>query len=167
MRCVFLITIAIPVLLLAGATLLKLPKKLVYNPSESAPLGFYWIDQEPISRGDYVYVRAPERVRDLVIERGYLPPDVALLKRVVGLNGDRICRDGTDISVNGKVVASALERDSLGRVMPRWSGCRVLNEAEVFLLQDHPRSFDGRYFGPVDRRFVIGRARRLHFPGRK
>lgn len=167
MRWFVLITIAVLVLLLGVAAVATLPKKLVYNPSESAPVGFYWIDQEPISRGDYVYVRAPERGRDLVIERGYLPPDVALLKRVVGLDGDRICRDGTDISINGKVVASALERDRLGRTLPCWNGCRVLNDAEVFLLQDHPQSFDGRYFGPLDRRLIIGRARLLRFPGSK
>jgi len=34
-------------------------------------------------------------------------------------------------------------------------------------LQDHPQSFDGRYFGPVDRRLVIGRATMLRLPWRK
>ncbi|CAN0597380.1 unnamed protein product, partial [Laminaria digitata] len=29
--------------------------------------------------------------------------------------------------------------------------------------QDHPKSFDGRYFGPIDRRLIIGRARLLRF----
>ena len=36
--------------------------------------------------------------------------------------------------------------------MPDWHGCHILTEQTVFLLQDHPQSFDGRYFGPVDRR---------------
>ncbi|RCK45963.1 hypothetical protein TH25_17120 [Thalassospira profundimaris] len=158
---------ALPVLALAFASVVNLPKKLIYNASESAPVGFYWIDQQSISRGDYVYVRVPERVRDLVIERGYLPPDVPLVKRVVGLDGDRICRAGTEISVNGAVVATAERRDGLGRAMPDWHGCHILTDRTVFLLQDHPRSFDGRYFGPVDRRLIIGRATPLRLAWRK
>lgn len=54
---------AIPMLALAVASLASLPKKLIYNASASAPIGFYWIDKEPISRGDYVVVRVPERAR--------------------------------------------------------------------------------------------------------
>lgn len=154
-------------LALAVASVVSLPKKLIYNASESAPVGFYWIDRQPISRGDYVYVRVPERVQDLVTERGYLPPDVSLLKRVVALDGDRICRDETEISVNGTVVATAKRRDGLGRKMPDWHGCHIVTERTVFLLQEHPRSFDGRYFGPIDRRLIIGRATRLRLPWRK
>lgn len=167
MRRALLVGTAIPVLALAFASAISLPKKLIYNASESAPIGFYWIDQQPISRGDYVYVRVPERVRDLAIKRGYLPPDVPLLKRVVGLNGDRICRDAIEISVNGAVVATAERRDGLGRAMPDWHGCHILTDRTVFLLQDHPRSFDGRYFGPVDRRLIVGRATFLRLPWRK
>jgi len=167
MRPAFLFGTAIPVLALAIASVICLPKKLIYNASASAPIGFYWIDQRPILRGDYVYVRVPERVRDLVIERGYLPPDVPLLKRVVGLHGDRICRQFGEISVDGLVVATAKRRDGQGRKMPVWHGCHILTEQTVFLLQDHPQSFDGRYFGPVDRRLIIGRALRLRFSWRK
>ncbi len=167
MRPAFLFGTAIPVLALASALVVSLPKKLIYNASESAPIGFYWIDQRPILRGDYVYVRVPERVRNLVIERGYLPPDVPLLKRVAGLNGDRICRRFGEISIDGLVVATAKRRDGQGREMPVWHGCHILTEQTVFLLQDYPQSFDGRYFGPVDRRLIIGRATMLQLPWRK
>lgn len=167
MRRTLLFGTAILVLALALASTVNLPKKLIYNASASAPIGFYWIDQKGISRGDYAYVRVPERVRDLVIERGYLPPEVPLLKRVVGLNGDRICRAGGEISINGSVVATVKRRDGQGREMPTWHRCHILTEHTVFLLQDHPQSFDGRYFGPVDRRLIIGRATKLWFPWRK
>ena len=167
MRRVVLLGTAIPVLSLALASAVSMPKKLIYNASESAPVGFYWIDHEPVSRGDYVYVRVPRRFQKLVIERGYLPPNVPLLKRVVGLNGDRICRDGTEISVNRTVVATAKRHDGLGRKMPDWHGCHIITERTVFLLQEHPRSFDGRYFGPVDRRLILGRATRVRLRWRK
>ncbi|WP_421938138.1 S26 family signal peptidase [Pelagibius sp.] len=152
---------------MAVASLVILPKKLIYNASASAPIGLYWLDNRPIKRGDYVLMRVPERVRLLVIERGYLPPDVPLLKRVVGLNGDRICRQLDEISVNGSPVATANRWDGLGRDMLDWHGCHVLTEQTVFLLQDHRHSFDSRYFGPVDRRLITGRATRLRVPWQK
>ena len=99
MRRTWLLATAVPVLALAVASLVSLPKKLIYNASASAPIGLYWLDKWPVRRGDYVLVRVPDRVRNLVKERGYLPPDVPLLKRVVGLNGDRICRQGEQIFV--------------------------------------------------------------------
>lgn len=167
MKLALLLGTAIPVLALGLASAVNLPTKLIYNASESAPIGFYWIDQEPISRGDYVYVRASERVRNLIIEREYLPPDVPLVKRVVGLTGDRICRAGVEVSVNGTVVETAKKRDGLGREMPGWHGCHIVTGRTVFLLQDHPWSFDGRYFGPVDRRLIIGRATPVLFSWRK
>lgn len=164
MRRAVLLGTAIPVLALAVALTISLPKKLIYNASESAPIGFYWLDQKSISWGDYVLVSVPERVRNLIEEREYLPSDVPLVKRVVGLTGDQICRRSEEISVNGTVVAIAKNRDRLGREMPVWHGCFILTEHTIFLLQDHPQSFDGRYFGPVDRRLIVGRATRLRFP---
>ena len=164
MRRIWLLLTAVPVLALALASAVSLPKKLIYNASASTPIGFYWLDNRPFERGDYVLVRVPDRVRNLVMERRYLPPDVLLLKRVVGMNGDQICRQSDEITVNGSVVASAKRRDGQGREMPDWHGCHILTEHTVFLLQDHPQSFDGRYFGPVDRRLIIGRATRLRLP---
>ena len=155
---------AIPVLALAVASFISLPKKLVYNASASAPIGFYWLDHRPLRRGDYVLIRVPERVRELVEERGYLPADVPLIKRVAGVDGDEICRYGRVISINGNTVTVAERADGLGRPLPDWQGCHILTEQTVFLLQDHPRSFDGRYFGPVDRRLIVGRATKLRLP---
>ncbi len=45
--------------------------------------------------------------------------------------------------------------------MPVWTGCRLLEQGEILLLQDHPRSCDGRYFRPVDGRLIVGKARPL------
>ena len=158
MRSALLFCTAVPVLALAVASLVRLPEMLIYNASASAPIGFYWLDDRAIDRGDYVLVRVPERVRQLAEDRGYLPPDVPLIKRVAAIGGDEICRHGTEILVNGTTMAAAQEADSSGRRLPDWQGCTVLMERTVFLLQDHPQSFDGRYFGPVEMATIIGRA---------
>lgn len=167
MRRVTTMATALSVLALAVSSLASLPTKLIYNASESAPIGFYWIDDRPAERGDYVLVRVPDRVRTLVVERGYLPPDIPLIKRVAGAGGHVVCRRNRVILIDGVTVAVAQIRDGLDREMPVWRGCHVLQERRVFLLQDHPESFDSRYFGPVDRRLIIGRATRLRLPWRK
>ena len=167
MRCATLIAIGLPVFALAIASVESLPTKLIYNASESAPIGLYWIDDQPAERGDYVLVRVPDRVRNLVVGRGYLPPDTPLIKRILGVDGDVVCRRNREILIDGVTVAVAQISDGLGREMPVWSGCYVLHERCVFLLQQHPNSFDSRYFGPVDRRLIIGRATRLRLPLRK
>mgnify|MGYP000583099969 CR=1 FL=1 len=154
-----LATAAVAVIAVAVASTASLPIKLVYNGSASAPIGLYWIDSRPLGRGDFVLVRVPKRVRSLVEQRGYLPPDVPLIKRVAGVHGDQICRRDARISINGDVVATAQTVDPAGRVLPRWRGCHILTQRTFFLLGEHPRSFDGRYFGPVDRRQIFGRAR--------
>lgn len=167
MRRATLIATGLPVFALAIASVESLPIKLIYNASESAPIGLYWLDDQPAERGDYVLVRVPDRGRNLVVERGYLPPDIPLIKRVVGADGDVFCRRNREILIDGVTVAVAQISDGLGREMPVWSGCHVLHERRVFLLQDHPNSFDSRYFGPVDRSLIIGRATPLRLPWRK
>ena len=54
---------ALPIIALAVASAVSLPKKLAYNASKSAPVGFYWLDTRPIERGDYVLLHVPDRVR--------------------------------------------------------------------------------------------------------
>lgn len=132
--------------------------RLVYNGSPSAPPGFYWVDDRPPEKGDFVLVRVPEELRTLVDRRGYLPQHVPLIKRVAGVDGDEICRRGEQILVNGKPAAKAKSVDGSGRPMPVWSGCKTLTEGELFVLQRHPQSFDGRYFGPIQSDLVVGRA---------
>lgn len=140
------------------AAVFDVTPRLVFNGSRSAPLGFYTVSSTAAERGDLVLAAVPEQVRFLVAERHYLPPNVPLLKRIFAAEGERICRTGEKVFVNGEVVASALAADVSGRSMPVWSGCRVLNPDEVLLLQDHPRSFDGRYFGAINRRLIMGKA---------
>ena len=134
------------------------PIHLVWNGSASVPIGLYWISSGPAKSGDLALVRLDGWLQSLFETRGYLPSMVPLLKRIAASQGDEICRTGFDISINGRHVATALSADSMGRPLPVWRGCHVLNDREIFLLNDNPRSLDGRYFGATDRALVIGRA---------
>ncbi len=97
---------------------------LVWNASASAPIGLYRVvPGADVERGDMVLVHPPESVRQLAAERGYLPQNVPLVKRVAAQGGDTICAAGAMVSVNGRVVAERLARDRLDRSLPAWSGC--------------------------------------------
>src|SRR5690606_32800070 len=93
----------------------------------------------------------------LAAERRYLPAGVHLAKRIAAVSGDQICAENDMISINGETVARRQTRDSQGRDMPAWTGCRVLDDEVFLLLPEIETSFDGRYFGPISTRAVIGK----------
>ncbi len=56
-------------------------------------------------------------------------------------------------------VGEARERDSRGRPLPSWQGCRVIAVGEAFLMNARSAdSLDGRYFGPLPAASIVGRA---------
>lgn len=133
--------------------------RLVWNASASAPIGFWRIDPNArIDRGDMVLVHTPGSVRQLAARRHYLPANVPLLKRVVAREGSKVCALGPAIFIDGRLTATRRKADRQGRSLPWWHGCEHLHQGRLFLLMDHPDSFDGRYFGPVDATSVIGKA---------
>ena len=134
--------------------------RLVWNASASVPIGFYTIaPADRIEVPDLVAVLPPEPIANFMVHRGYIARDVPLLKHVLGLPGQRVCRDGHAITVDAGPLGEARDRDSQGRDLPVWQGCRIIAEGEVFLMNlDVSDSLDGRYFGPLPVSTVIGRA---------
>lgn len=130
----------------AGGSTAKL---LLWNASASVPMGLYLLrDAHPLRIGELVTIDTPPRLTAFMAARGYLPRGVPLVKHIAALGGQIVCRQGRRITVDGHAVAVALTRDSLGRPLPAWQGCRRLRRGEVFLLNTAaPASFDGRYFG--------------------
>ncbi|MDK2770101.1 MAG: S26 family signal peptidase [Sphingomonas sp.] len=141
--------------------------RLVWNLSASVPVGLYAArPAHSASRGDLVAAYAPATVAELMAARGYLPRRVPMLKHVMGVAGQRVCRTGTSVSIDGKPLAEARSRDRKGRPLPAWSGCRALRLGEVFLLNPASAdSFDGRYFGPVPASGIVAVLEPLWLPG--
>jgi conjugative transfer signal peptidase TraF len=159
-------------IVLAGAALIGLgigilmgtvahpPKvRLLWNASASAPVGLYLIKPgQPPEVGDMIAARAPDGARQLAATRGYLPSDVPLVKQIAATKGSQVCAMRAHIIVDGRTVARRRKRDAQGREMPWWSGCRWLQPGEVLLLNRATGSFDSRYFGPVERVAILGKA---------
>jgi type IV secretory pathway protease TraF len=112
-------------------------------------------DVADLKRGDIIAMSMNGAARNyLVMKLGY-PRDTMLIKRVAGLSSDFVCRQGSVVTVNKKSQVAA-RSDRQGNILPAWNGCRSLSTDEVFLLGDHPASFDSRYFGPVSRGELVG-----------
>lgn len=138
----------------------EFPTALIWNASLSVPLGLYRV--RPVDRfeiSDLVLVDAPGPLERFMEERGYLPPDTPLLKNVVGLPGQTVCRIDRAITVDGVPTGAALEMDRLDRPMPAWQGCHRIAADEIFLMnRDVEDSLDGRYFGRIPTRSILGSA---------
>ena len=132
----------------------------IWNASRSVPIGLYQL--QPADRlvvTELVAVRPPEPLATFLDLNGYLPIGVPMLKRVLALPGQTVCRKGVTISVDGIEMGEALSRDSRGRPLPVWQGCRVVGADEIFLMNwQSEDSLDGRYFGLVPHSSVIGKA---------
>ena len=153
-----LAAVAAGILLVVVPSLQGRTPRFLWNVSPSVPLGFYRIQPGTLRRGDLVITRLPSEIAELANRRGYLPKSAHLIKFVLAIAGDRVCRFGDRIFVRGVLVARALPHDSLGRLMPSWHGCQRLVSGNLFLLAEGPKSFDSRYFGVVSASDVVGRA---------
>ena len=142
---------------------LSSPLKFVWNVSASAPSGLY-IVAEPVGLEitDLVAIRLPERWQTFAVGRGYIGNGVPLLKRIVGLPGQRVCRNDNVITVDEVIMGHAREADHVGRSLPIWHGCQTIDQDEIFLMNwQVDDSLDGRYFGPLPASSIIGLARPL------
>jgi type IV secretory pathway protease TraF len=82
-----------------------------------------------------------------------------MLKRVLALPGQTVCRTGVTITVDSLEMGQARERDGRNRPLPAWQGCRVISVDEAFVMNwQSADSLDSRYFGPLPASSIIGRA---------
>ena len=151
---------AFATLLVATVSFVPMPVELIWNASASTPIGLY--DLAPprdLKVGDLVAIMPPAPLADFMVGRSYIGRDVPLLKHVAALPGQRVCRFGPRVTVDGVHLADALGHDSLSRALPVWNGCRRIAKGQLFLMNSSVRdSFDGRYFGALPTRNVIGEA---------
>lgn len=137
-------------------------QRLVLNTTASVAPGFYWVVDGPPTVGELVVVRPPWALARWMARRRYLPANVPLIKRVAATAGSTICGRAGVMEVDGEIVARARSVDHWGRPLIPYQGCVQLGAEDVLLLNtDAPDSLDGRYFGPLPRSVILGRARPL------
>lgn len=142
--------------------------RYIWNASESMPIGLYQL--RPIGNltaATLVAVRPPEPLARFLESRRYLPRGIPLLKQVLALPGQTVCREELAITVDQHFVGEARPLDGSGRPLPVWQGCHLIAEGEVFLMNSQsPGSLDGRYFGVLPSSAIIGKATPLWTGGK-
>lgn len=132
------------------------------NTSRSIPLGLYWVSSTPMGKGSYVLFCPPqvgviaEGKRRGYLTAGFCPGDYGyMMKKILAVRDDAVTISAAGVSVNGALLpfSAPLSADRAGRSMPRYqSASFILGNSEVLLMSDvSGTSFDGRYFGPVNR----------------
>lgn len=122
---------------------------IVLNVTDSMPGIVYRLGQG--EKGSIVAFCSPRPHPSI----GHGPcPDgsMPLLKRVVGVAGDRVTATDAGVEINGQPVPNSrpLDLDSNGRTLPHLRGSVTLNQGKIWVAGEHPNSFDSRYFGPVN-----------------
>jgi conjugative transfer signal peptidase TraF len=147
----YVMTTYFAMLVFIGLAFFHPAPRLIWNATASTPTGLYALRPAvPLHALELVAVRPPEPIASYLADGGFLPKGVPLLKHVMALPGQTVCRAGDAVTVDHVEVGAARERDHLGRPLPRWSGCHMLSPSEVFLMNPTvPDSLDGRYFGPL------------------
>jgi conjugative transfer signal peptidase TraF len=152
--------VCIAALGLGLSALFRPAPRLIWNASASVPIGLYAVQPAgALHVNELLVVMPPEPLATFLDERRYLPKGVPLLKHVLALPGQTVCRSDRTITVDGVAMGDALDRDHLSRPLPVWHGCRVVAGGDVFLMnRQSGDSLDGRYFGPLPTTAVVGRA---------
>jgi conjugative transfer signal peptidase TraF len=136
------------------------------NTTPSIPVGIYRLTDEPIVIGAYVlFCPPPAPVFEMAKVRGYLGAGFCpggyghLMKKILAVQDD-VVSIGTDgVQVNGQLLplSTPIKLDGSGRTLPNYDASWVLGSAEVLVMSDsNPGSFDGRYFGPIQRSQIEG-----------
>jgi len=158
-QCRYGVLIAIGLGFIIAAVSVTARPWILYNPSDSAPQGFYILStMARPETGDLVAAWLPREAQSLAVDRGYLRDGIPVIKTVWAVAGDRVCVENRQLTAPFQPPLIALKTDRAGRSMPHWNDCRVLRSGELFLASnDVLHSFDGRYFGPVPVENVLGR----------
>ena len=155
-----LVGLTAAVLLAGGSAALPRVPLLLYNRTPSMPIGLYVRNDGVPGRGDVIAFRLPRSAWGYAQARGE-PTDIVLLKHVLAAGGDHVSTLSGRLTINGADIGPIPAIDSAGRGLPQWRADRVLAADELLAGSTLPRSFDGRFFGPIRLADVLGVYQRL------
>lgn len=136
------------------------------NTTRSIPIGFYWLSDAPVSKGEYVIFCPPvNALFDEAKKRGYFNSGFCpgqygyIMKMNLAAKSDKVSVTDQGVFVNNVLLPYSKPRsvDKSGRPLPVYRGDIVLSENDVLLMSDVSElSFDSRYYGPVSRSQIQG-----------
>ncbi len=150
-----IVTVAVGYAVLLGTGLIgyRLPAALGYclNLTPSEPVGIYRLAPGGAERGALVWLKQPTGPTALVLRR-YAPANIPLIKRVAAVAGDVVQLGAHGVRIDGTLWpdSAPLDRDAEGQPLQHYQfGNYRVRTRQVWVLSQHPRGIDSRYFGPV------------------
>jgi conjugative transfer signal peptidase TraF len=136
------------------------------NTTPSIPVGIYRLTNDPLTKGAYVYFcPPPTSVFDMAKDRGYLSAGFCpggyghLMKKILATQKDGVAIKKDGVQVNGRMLplSAPFQADGAGLPLPDYKSSWVLESDEFLLMSDsNSGSFDGRYFGSINRQQIEG-----------
>ncbi|MGL5291357.1 MAG: conjugative transfer signal peptidase TraF [Vibrionaceae bacterium] len=137
------------------------------NTSKSIPVGLYWVTDTPLEKGAYVLFCPPEtEIFAIAKKRNYIAGGFCsgdygyMMKKILAVKNDLVTVADDGVFVNKKRLphSQPIQYDAAGRKLPNYRLNRYsLKGSELLLMSDSSdSSFDGRYFGPIERSQVKG-----------
>ncbi len=149
--------------ILIGISLIgyRLPAALGYclNLTPSEPVGIYRLVAGGAQRGALVWLKQPVGPAASILHR-YAPAKIPLIKRVAAISGDIVQVGTLGVRIDGTLWfdSAPLDRDAEGRPLrPYPFGTYCVRPGQLWVMSQHPRGIDSRYFGPVAETSVISR----------
>ena len=123
-RVVVALLTSLGVAVLAWPSVQTPTARIVYNPSDSVPPGWYRIGPpESLHVGSIVLVRLPADTAALAAQRGYLPEHVPLLKRIGAMSPQQVCIEKHIVRIDGMAVAGVHATEAVA--VDCWPGSNV------------------------------------------
>lgn len=145
---------------------LILPKYIVFNKTPSIPIGIYLLlpydnEKDSLNVGDIVIFDMPKDIEKFVKEREYTSNDTnTFIKTVGAIEGMSIEVREEKLFIDGKIKGEVAPTDTLNRVLPQIENF-VVSKGYFFPLGTHLHSFDGRYYGQIDKKTIRNKAKLL------
>lgn len=160
-----LVLVLVLLLLLAGVVYVveQAGYGLTYQVSASMPRGFYFISPtHHLYRGEIVVFKPPTRMQRLLHKHHWAPDSGLLMKHVMAVSGDQVCYRSKALWINNQRIAPIYHFYAPGKRLPQYHFCGKLKPDQYLLISTKvKKSFDSRYFGPIGRQKIIGKAIKL------
>lgn len=152
--------------LLIGVALIvgmSIPGKLSITITKSLDKRVFWMsdDTSLIKKGDYVLfgLDTGRLSKDVTIPETVIKGTlVRAIKRVACFEGEILRVDGLDYYCNEVSIGRAKTLTIKGKPLAQFVFNGPIPKESVFVIGDHPDSYDSRYYGLIDRSTFISRA---------
>lgn len=145
--------VLVVLVLLSG---MMIPSRICITLTPSLNKRVFWMSHnvENIQKNDYVLFS---------LDTGRLSPDISIpddvrkgdevraMKRVACVTGDLLKVDGQDYFCNDSFIGRSKLISIKGKRLTPFTYNGIVPEGLVFLIGDHPDSYDSRYYGFIDR----------------